>query len=249
MPLIVNYPHESTQVALIQAVIPTATLGDLQIAVDELTALSRKTGGIAQAIFSDDLFGAAMQRSDELSEREIALNHQISLLREEVGDLAINKDRFTPEQIAERLDRLQKKIFSCGAPSTPYLAQQLSELEKQWAHIYFLFEFPIAEELNPNSFQSNLLSRLTHQIEVSIDSKKAESLQKMLMHLHFQCQLAEEIFCGERKATALPTAIRLDVKQRLFRRFPDFRIEQLDPKETAAALMDSLSEQMMAIEI
>ena len=246
----VEFPRELSQVAAIQANMSTASLADLRIAIEKLTTLSGKTGEIAGSIFSSGVFEAAMQRADELNDREMALNHQICLLRQELGDLAIAKDRFTPEQIAEQLDALRQKIFSCGAPSTPCLARQLLEIEQQWSHIHFLFDFPIAEELNPDSFQSNLLSRLTHRIGElrSSEPKKAASLQQTLKRFQQQCQLAEEIYSGQRKASSLPAKMKLEVMQRLFGHFPDLTIEHIDRSTVAAAIMASLSEQMMDVD-
>lgn len=242
----ISFPRESSQMAAIQASMPTASLGQLRNVVEELSLLSQKTGGAVQSIFSSNLFEAAMQRADELNDREIALNHQICLMREELGDLAIAKDRLTPQQISEELDVLQQKIFSCIPPSTHYLSRQINDLKRQWMHIHFQFEFPLSEELNPDSFQSNLHSRLTHQIQIhhKDDPEQAAFFKAKLALYQQQCQAAEEIFSGKglHSYWKLPSDIRKRIDQRLF----DIAgsIENVDPTSAAAAVMAVLSEQM-----
>jgi hypothetical protein len=247
MPQVV-FPGESSQLAAIQSIMPNASLWEVHQAIEELTALSQKTGGIAQSVFSSGLFEAALERTDELNNQEIALNHEICLMREEIGDLAIAKDRFTPEQIADQLDALQQRILSC-APTTRYLQNQVQSLEKELRHLHFLFAFPAAEELNPDSFQSNLISRLNHQIETLRRSDPAEArvLEQNLLSFQQQCQAAEDVYCerGWDSYRRLSAEIRLDVERHLFAERPGVKIEQVDREIAAHAIMASLADRMV----
>lgn len=227
------FPNESPELAAIEMRLSTATLPEVHRSMEELTNLSCRAESVAQTVFSSGLIEAAIQRADELSNREMALNHQICSWRESLNDLSLMKDRLPPEDVAAKLDDLREKIFSCAYPTSPMLKHQLDDLQKQCLHLEFLETFPAADELNPDSFQSNLFHRL------NADPRQRVKLQS-LQHI---CDAAEEAFHGDLSAyQRLPEDIKLAVEQRLFERFPESGIEKLEPELRAAAIMSVLSD-------
>jgi len=248
-----SFPREPSQLAAMEKHLQNANLSQVHQTVEQLTDLSAKTGTIAQAAFSSGLFEAAIKRSEELGNQEVVLNHQICRLREEMNDLKIEKDRLTPEQIAEKLDELQKKIFSCIRPCTYSLQQELRSLENQWNHLHFLYVFPVAEELNPDSFISNYFHRISHRIaEVrSSDPGQAAKLQETLKEFQRMCSAAEQLFCGKggRGYRQLSPEIQIAVQQRLFAYNPGLSmnkgVSKEKPEILAGAIMADLADRMV----
>jgi hypothetical protein len=247
----VLFPNEPSQLTAMEKRLQNADLSQVHQTVEELTDLSHKTGSIAQAAFSSGLFEAAMKRTEELSNQEIFLNREICHLREEINALMIEKSQLTHEQIAQALDGLQKKIFSCSSPSTHSLQQELRVLENQWNHLFFLYTFPAAEELNPDSFISNYFHRMSHQIEQmrATDPEQAARLQTMLKNHQRQCLAAEQLFCGkgDRCYRQLPQEIQIAVQQRIFAHKRDFSMKGDQSREIlAGAIMADLSDRMVS---
>jgi hypothetical protein len=250
-----SFPKEPYQLAAMEMRLQNANLYQVHQTIEQLTDLSAKTGTIAQAALSGNLFESAMKRTEELGNQEIVLNHQICHFREEMNDLMIEKDRLTPEQIAYRLDELQKKIFSCSRPSTPCLQEELRSLENQWSHLYFLYAFPVAEELNPDSFFSNYFHRISHRIEQmrSNDPGQAAKLQTLLKDLQRECAAAEMLFLGkgDRGYRLLPQDTQRAIQQRLFAYDPELSLKMKEGavKEKfeilAGAIMADLADRMI----
>lgn len=233
----VSFPTESPQLAAIEKRLPTASLSQVLDSMDELTDLSQKTGEVAQTVFSSGLFEAAMKRSVELNDREMAINHQICHWREELNDLSISKDRLTPDDIAFKLNDLKEKIFSCPEPESPMMRAQLNAIKRAWNHLYFLDQFPVAEELNFSFFQNNL----SHQMKHSPDGKKhAQSLKQL-------CHAAEEAFGGRVSAfQRLPDEDRQATEQCLFRTFSKkMLLKDCDPTILASAIMSVVSDRLI----
>lgn len=250
----IQFPQEPLHIAAMAQSLAKANLSDVHRIVEELTDLSQKTGVIAQEIFTSGLFEAAMQRTEELGDQEMTLNHQICHWREEINDLIIDKDQYPPEEIAMRLNDLQERIFSCTKPTTITLQKQLNDLQKECNHLHFLFSFPLAEELNPDSFMSNVIHRISSRTEKLKDRDPEKiRLQKMLNIFQQECQAAEQVFAhqGLSDFRKLPSEIRLAIEQRLFSRFPELSIEserEEDHEIIARAIMSDLSDRMVELE-
>ncbi len=204
---------------------------------------------VEQTVFLDQLF----DRMDELEEAELTLNQRISDLQKDLSDLQISMNRLTPLEIATKLDLFQEKIFSCPKPSTALLQNNLSILKDRFEHLHFKFVFPDTEELNPDSFQNNLLYRIEQKIFDSADPEAAAKLRRGLSGLQLQCEAAEEIFHGRGLGGyfKLSEEIHQDVEGRLFERFPDQTFDSLSTQpegqiQIAAAIMASLSDRMMS---
>lgn len=244
------FPQEPSQLAAMEMRLQNADLMQVHKTVEQLTDLSNKTGAIAQAAFNGNLFEAAMKRTEELNNQEICLNHKICQLLEEMNDLMIEKDHLTPDETAQWLNELEDKIFSCRRPSTPSLQQKLRSLKNQWNHLNFLYIFPVAEELNPNSFISNYFYRMSHRIEQMRpkDPEEALMLQKLLKDLQRECVAAEQMFCGkgDRSYRQLPEDIQIAIQQRLFAHDPDRSRNLLqNPEILAGAIMADLADRMI----
>jgi hypothetical protein len=248
----IEFPKEMSQIATMTVRMQGAKLSEVHQAIEEFTDLSRKTGFVAQAAFSSNVFEAAMQRIEELGDREVSLNHQICYLQEAINDLIIDKDRLPPDQVAEMLYALQKQIFSCARPSTGLLLQQLKGLETEWNHLHFLCTFPLGEEFNPDSFISNYFLRVSNQIEhlKSTHPKQARRLKTTLECLEKECRAAEQVYCGKGLSgyQKLPKSIRQSIEQRLFERFPDRPVWVTDGEEMreiwAGAIIADLSDRI-----
>lgn len=248
----VSFPKVLPQLAAIETGLPKAGLSEVRRTIEKLTSL--KTDDLARSFFSEGLIEAAMQRTQELWDKEVAINHRICRLRRDLGDLAIRKDCMDPEQGTETLDAIGRQIFSCDHPATHSLKKQLNGLEKQWKHLQFVFAFPEAEELNPDSFQSNFYWRLTDHIKTlkSDDPERACSLQKTLNSLVLQCRAAEEIYAGKglHLFQRLPHDIRHAIERRLFSLAPDGRIDRPEHRAAAAdAVMRVLMDRLMKIDL
>ena len=249
MPRVI-FPHEPSKLAAMEMHLQNADLSHVHQTVEELTDLSRKTGSIAQGAFG--LLETALKRTDDLNDQEIFINHQICQLHEEMNNLILEKDRLNPEQIAHELDDLQKKIFSCSRPCTLSLQQELRSLENQWNHLNFLYTFPVAEGLEPDSFISNYFHRMTNQIEQlrSNDPAQAAKLQTTLKSLQRLCFAAEQLFCGkgDRGYRHLPQEVQKAIGQRIFAHDPEFSMNDLQSNEgrgiLAGAIMAELADQM-----
>lgn len=248
-----SFPQEPFQFAAMERRLQKANLSQVHQTVEQFTDLSARTGTVAHSAFSSNLFEAAMKRTEELSDREIVLNHQICLLRKEMNNLMIGKNRLTPGQIAQSLDELQEKIFSCGRPCTHSLQHELRSLENQWNHLYFLYAFPVAEELNPDSFISNYFHRISQRIEQihSSDPGQAAKLQTMLKDLQRECLAAEQLFCKKRDRSyrQLPSQIQIAIQQRMFAHDPEFSMEEELSRERTeiltGAIMADLADRMI----
>jgi hypothetical protein len=236
----VMFPHEPSQLAAIQKSISRASKDELGHAIE---LLSCRTDTAAQGVFQ-----SAMHRVDELCHQEMVLNHQICLLHEEINDLAIAKDEMVPDQIDHKLAELRDNIFSCSQPQTVHLRNQLRQLKNEWSHQHFLTVFPIAEELNRDSFQSRVIHRMLDEMEKQPD--RADELQKQLDRWQQECQAAEQIFSGRGLGAfrRLPQEFQLAIERRLFeKRLGYSRIETKTPEDRAllaGAIMAVLAEQM-----
>jgi hypothetical protein len=244
----VLFSHDPSQLTAMARCLPRANLAQLHHTVEELTDLSCKTGVVAQTVF--ELVDAAMKRTDELSNQEMLINLEICHLREEVNGLMIEKEKLTPDQIAQALDDLQKKIDSCVRPSTHSLRHELRSLENLWNHLHFVYTFPVADELNPDSFISNYLHRMSHRIKQArfADPKRAAHLQMKLKDLQRQSLAAEQIFCGkgDRLYRQLPKEVHLAVQQRIFAHDPDSMKSRPSPEILAGAIMADLADRMIS---
>jgi hypothetical protein len=244
----VMFPKEPFQLAAMEKSLQNADLMQVHQTVEQLTDLSGKTG--VTTVFSSNLFEAAMKRTEELGNHEICLNHEICRLLEEMNNLIIEKTWLTPDQFAQKLGELQNKIFSCSQPNTQSLKQGLRLLENQWNHLYFLYTFPMAEELNPDSFISNYFHRTrerTEQMQLT-DPVQASQLQAMLKDLQRECFAAEQVFCGkgDRLYSRLSPDVQTAVQQRLFAHDPILLMNQRqNPEILAAAIMADLADRMM----
>jgi hypothetical protein len=245
------FPEVSPQLAAIEMRLSGAlSLKQVHEAIETLTDLSAKTGEAARNVLASGLFEAAMQRTEELSCRELEINHQICQNQEELNDLAIAKDRLDPEQMEAALEELRKKIFSCSEPSTPRLQKQLDALKAEWLHLQFLYKIAWAEELDPDSFQVNVFHRLIMQIHAA-KGKAALHLKEQL-HMFLQIfRVAEELF-GAQNWNAfkkLPETFKLAVEQRFFSLFPGVSIHEImsemEPSIGSRAIMSVLSDQMV----
>ncbi len=198
------------------------------------------------------LLERAIEQLGKLERSEIALNREISDLRKETSELAISMNHLEPIEIALRLDKLQQEVFSLSIPSTAFLREDLSDLKDRLEQLHFQFTFPQTEELKLDSFQNNLRFRLEQKI-AKADPKTAAVLKKTLGSLLKQCQAAEEVFRGKglRIYSSLPPSVRADIEGRLFEKFPGCPIKShfLDPIVISAAIMASLSDRMMDIEL
>jgi regulator of replication initiation timing len=232
----VQFPQELAQVGRVSS---GASLNEVRGILEEL---SGKTEEIAREVFD---------RIDQLEEGELVLNHTISDMQKELSELQISMNRLAPLEIATKLDLLQERIFSCPKPSTGLLQSNLNSLKDRFDHLHFQYVFPDTEELNPDSFQNNLLYRIEQRIESS-DPEAATTLRESLSSLQQQCNAAEKIFQGKGLSAyfELPEPVRQDVEGRLFERFPDLSFNDLStyPEgqvHLAAAIMASLSDRMM----
>lgn len=197
----VPFPVESAALATIQKALsykPSAA--QVRIAIQELTDLSDQN---ANKVFQSGLFEKAFDRMEEITREDISVNQQISEGRRSLNELQITMQYLDPEQIAESLSLIQEKIALIQDPSTFFLKSELALLKKQWQHVYFLYTFPIAEELRDDSMQNNTFYKIQQKIERADFQESArltECLLSYLRHLH----AAEEIFLeGKLKSYAL----------------------------------------------
>ncbi len=245
----VRFPQELAQMGKVP---PGATLNEIKELVGEL---SKKTGAVARAVLNSGVLEEVFDRIDELQETELGLNRKISDLQRELDELQISMDRLEPLAIALRLDLLQEKIFSCPKPATGLLLQNLNVLKDRFDHLHFQYIFPDTEELNPDSFQNNLLYRMEQEITHS-DPERADALKGSLSSLQSQCKAAEEIFLGKGLVTyfTLPESVQQEIEGRFFERFPKSSLEILlsEPEgqmQLAAAVMASLADRMMDVDL
>jgi len=247
----VSFPQEPSQLAAMERNLQNAdSLMQVHRTVEQLTDLSRKTGEIAR-----NLFEAAFKRSEELEKQETYLNHYICHLRQEINDLMIGNDRMAPDQIAQTLDELREKIFSCTRPCTRALQQELRSLKNQWNHLDFLNTFPTARELIRDSFISNFFYQRSLQIEEveKRDPNQAAELKKQLRTLEQECSAAEELYCGkgEKKYQELPKNIKLSIRQLMFAHDPARSMEDPDPEQRevlAGAIMADVANRMVEMQ-
>lgn len=205
--------------------------------------------------FDREIFERAFEYMQSFQDRELALNHQLSSLSENLDDLGLSMDRLSPLDIAELLEVLRKEIETCAEPVTETLQNKLQRLRALWDRLNFFFFFSIAHELNPDSFQGNFYHRLSLHIEKleKSNAKEVSGLKKTLSSLQMQCKAAEEIFCGNGMGLyfRLPKNVQLEIEQRLFERRAGFVLKEAKNEEDreliAAAVMASLSEQMQSV--
>ena len=150
-----------------------------------------------KAIEEDAFFESAMEKLDQLNDRESELNHSLCDLQKELADLEIFLHRLEPEVITQQLLAISSKMQTLEKPSTVHLQKQFTELKRHWKHLQFLQEFPVANELTADSFQNNLAHRVSQQIEQAFKSRpqKVRSLKRYLSALKKRCQKAEAAFC------------------------------------------------------
>ena len=168
---------------------------------------------LRSAVEKDDLFEAAMEQLDELNDHESLLNHELCEMQKELGDLEIFAHRLPPEDVATRLDLVSLKMQTLQKPSTFQLKKKFTDLKRQIKHLEFLQEFPIAHELNADSFQANLIHRISQQMR-SAPRRKASSLKRTLTALRKKCSLAEKAFAKDgatKKAAALMEQLSYDM--------------------------------------
>ena len=140
----VMFPKEEAQTAALEMRLSTAPISEVNEA-----ELFRKTEQAVSAVFA-----AAGRRTD----KKIAASRQIREIGQGIDYLTIAKDRLPYTEIAERLDQLQLMILSCR-PTTDYLKNQVENLRRQWNHLRFPADFPIAEELDPDLQFAERISR------------------------------------------------------------------------------------------
>lgn len=226
-----------------------------QLEIPSLSELREALEPQDDSPFDREIFERAFEYMQSFQDRELALNHQLSSLSENLDDLGLSMDRLSPLDIAELLEILRKEIENCAAPVTETLQNKLQKLRKLWDRLNFFFFFSIAQELNQDSFQGNFYHRLSLHIE-NLEKKKSKAasrLKKTLSSLQMQCKAAEEIFCGNGMElySLLPKNVKLEIEQRLFERRPGLVVKEAKNEEdrelVAAAIMASLSEQMQSV--
>lgn len=220
-----------------------------------------KAHEVAQSFFVGGSIEQLMARAEELNEQEVLFNRDICLIQKDLGELALQKNYLAPDQIEEKLEELFQKITSFPTPNTRHLKNLLSRLGQEWKHLYFAYLYPVAEELNPDSFLDNAFSQMTQRIEElqKKDPQKAHQLKDALGSLVNLSKAAEAVFFGKGESFPqiydyLPDEVRLHVQRCFFSQYPDTKIENFLSQEggrriVAAAIMNALEDRLMTVDL